>query len=159
MQGWFTVFILPPLLSWVYAHVQHLCNEPFGNWHPWGSWRRRREFVGSIDYGIRFLLWNPEVHSKFNATFNDIVFILLLCKPRGGCPMSLMSEDLVFYILNMCRHDWFADTPPKPSRIRAAAEAMLVNRRGNMGPFSRRLAAALQKGAQISRSITSAFVI
>lgn len=46
--------------------LAHLCNEPFGSWHPWGSWRRKREFVGSIKYGVRYLLWNPvkEVHTQ-----------------------------------------------------------------------------------------------
>jgi hypothetical protein len=41
--------------------MAHLCNEAFAAWHPWGSWRRRREFVGRLGYGTRYLLWNPEV--------------------------------------------------------------------------------------------------
>mmetsp|Transcript_5265 Transcript_5265/g.11720 ORF Transcript_5265/g.11720 Transcript_5265/m.11720 type:complete len:230 (+) Transcript_5265:238-927(+) len=44
--------------------LAHLCNEPFGDWHPWGSWRRRREFVGQISYGTRYLLWNPNVNQR-----------------------------------------------------------------------------------------------
>lgn len=92
--------------------LAHLCNEPFGSWHPWGSWRRNREFVGSVSYGVRYILWNPvkHVHQRFNDPFKDLVLLMLLCKPRADCPFSWLSEDCIFYILNMTRYDWVKDS-------------------------------------------------
>ena len=28
---------------------------------------------------------------------------------QDGCPISWLSNDCLFYILNMCRHDWVTD--------------------------------------------------
>ena len=36
----------------------------------------------------------------------QLVNQLLMIKPQDGCPISWLSNDCLFYILNMCRHDW-----------------------------------------------------
>ena len=39
----------------------HLAKTPFSNRGPWGSaWRDNRTFVGSLSYGVRYLLWQPD---------------------------------------------------------------------------------------------------
>ena len=77
----------------------------------WGNaWRDRREFVGQLSYGCVYKLWNPEVQStKFGCNFQSAVRTLLLCQRRWESPFSLLPDEAVFYILNMCRWDWFHD--------------------------------------------------
>mmetsp|Transcript_60324 Transcript_60324/g.82754 ORF Transcript_60324/g.82754 Transcript_60324/m.82754 type:complete len:288 (-) Transcript_60324:386-1249(-) len=84
----------------------HLCSEPFANDHPWGSWRRHRVFVGRIAYGARYLLWNPSVNQQFPPNFKDLAVMLLLVKPQDACPLSWLSNDCIFYILNMMHPNW-----------------------------------------------------
>ena len=57
-----------------------------------------------------YKLWNPEVQStKFGCNFQSAVRTLLLCQRRWESPFSLLPDEAVFYILNMCRWDWFHD--------------------------------------------------
>jgi len=52
----------------------HLSNRPFGRQGMWGfPWRDRREFVGRICYGVRYVLWNPvtEIHQRFPPGFKQ----------------------------------------------------------------------------------------
>ena len=135
--------------------LAHLCNEPFGAWHPWGSWRRKREFVGSITYGVRFMLWNPvpEVHAKFCAgargePFRDLVLLLMLAKPRADCPLSWLSEDCLYYILNMCRHDWVAASAKRRSGGRGLGLS-----RASLSSLSTRLANAASRGSRAARAL------
>jgi hypothetical protein len=69
--------------------------------------------VGRIAYGAKFQLWNPDpsTHNVFPATFKEIVHLFLFMKPQENCPLSWMSNDILFYILNMCRHDWCKPSP------------------------------------------------
>lgn len=88
-----------------------LDNEPFGLMGMWGEgWRNRREFVGRVGVGVCWKLWNPECHGEFPIRFRNAVKCLLLCASRPGCPIHYLSDAVVFYILNMCRWDWFGDT-------------------------------------------------
>ena len=41
------------------------------------------------------------VHHKYPAPFRGLVELLLFTKPQPGCPLSWMSDDVLFYILNM----------------------------------------------------------
>ena len=57
-----------------------------------------------------------------------MVRTLLAVRPDvPGCPLSLLGRDLVYYIVNMCRHDWCPPSGEILARIeaeRAQAEAM-----------------------------------
>lgn len=87
-----------------------LDNTPFGQMGMWGEgWRRRREFVGRIAVGVCWRLWNPESHHLFPPRFRATVRCLLLCASRRGSPLNCFSDMITFYILNMCRWDWFGD--------------------------------------------------
>lgn len=86
--------------------------RPFGASGMWGmGWRDRREFVGRINSGVCWRLWNPEAecHQKFPACFRDVVRCMLLCARRPESPLHYLSDMIIFYILNMCRYDWFGD--------------------------------------------------
>jgi len=86
----------------------HLSNRPFGRSGMFGfPWRDDREFVGRFTYGARYKLWNPEVHTLFPPGFRRAVRTLLLCASRPESPLHFMQNEVIFYILNMCRHDWF----------------------------------------------------
>jgi hypothetical protein len=47
--------------------MAHLNPEPFLGQSPWGGgwgngWRNNREFVGRLSYGVKWLLWTPEMY-------------------------------------------------------------------------------------------------
>lgn len=92
------------------AHVSPI---PFHDHPPWGwggsAWRDGREFVGKISYGVVYNLWNPPKNLSFGDNFRQAAKVLLLCQRSWDCHPSL-SDDCIFYILNMCRWDWFDDT-------------------------------------------------
>lgn len=90
--------------------LAHLSNRPFGKHGMWGfPWRERREFVGRVSYGVGYTLWNPsaEIHRRFPLHFRQAVLALLLCARRQESPLYWLQDEVVFYVLNMCKHDWF----------------------------------------------------
>lgn len=94
--------------------IAHLSNKPFGKHGMWGfPWRESREFVGRFFYDVCYKLWNPEVHSIFPRDFQAIVRLILLCARRSSSPLNAMQDEVLYYILNMCKYDWF--------RVRRAA--------------------------------------
>jgi hypothetical protein len=114
----------------------HVSNTPFGSIPIWGwgnAWREPREFVGRIGYGAVYKLWNPSQAHLFGNHFQTLVRTLLLCQRRWESNISRLPDDCIFYILNMCRWDWFMDTPQdmkllKQRRlIRMAASAAVDN--------------------------------
>jgi hypothetical protein len=101
------------LLS-IYSGKAHLSPTPFGQMPIWGwgnAWRDHREFVGQLQYGIVYKLWNPELHNRFGGKYQGSVQALLACQRRFESPISMLPDECLFYILNMCRWDWFQDTP------------------------------------------------
>jgi hypothetical protein len=72
------------------------------------------QFVGSLVYGVRFLLWHPEqsTAARFPTQFKLGVQTLLLCASRPECVLSQIPADLVHFILNMCPWDHFGDKAP-----------------------------------------------
>lgn len=91
----------------------HVSPELFGQNPIWGwgnAWRDRREFVGRLAYGTVYKLWNPEVQPKFGGNFQNGARSLFLCQRRWESPMSMLPDEALFYILNMCRWDWFDDS-------------------------------------------------
>jgi len=90
----------------------HLSNELFGQNPIWGwgnAWRDRRDFVGQIEYGAVYQLWNPEIHNHFGDAFRTAVITLLTARTRPESTLSVLPDECLFYILNMCRWDWFDD--------------------------------------------------
>jgi hypothetical protein len=53
----------------------HLSNRPFGTRGFWGRpWRSNREFVGRMEYGVRWRMWQPnEIHRTFPVGFQKAV--------------------------------------------------------------------------------------
>jgi hypothetical protein len=90
----------------------HVSPEVFGQEPIWGwgnAWRDRREFVGRLEYGTVYKLWNPQVQPKFGSNFQDCSRTLSLCQRRWESPFSRLPDECIYYILNMCRWDWFDD--------------------------------------------------
>mmetsp|Transcript_43843 Transcript_43843/g.105785 ORF Transcript_43843/g.105785 Transcript_43843/m.105785 type:complete len:413 (+) Transcript_43843:62-1300(+) len=90
----------------------HVSPEVFGQNPIWGwgnAWRDRREFVGRLEYGTVYKLWNPQVQPKFGGKFQDCARVLSLCQRRWESPFSMLPDECIYYILNMCRWDWFED--------------------------------------------------
>ena len=88
----------------------HLVSRPFdsrGNWG-WG-WRPKREFVGRLSYGVKYLLWKPaiKVHSKFPPAFERATTTILCCSRRRESPLSALPKEVVFFVINMCGWNWF----------------------------------------------------
>lgn len=112
----------------------HVSTTPFGNNPIWGwgnSWRDNRFFVGRLEYGAVYRLWSPLEFLKFGHGFQQAARTLFLCQRRWESPISKLPDECIFYILNMCKWDWFADTGAgmkamrKQQRKRAAAAALL----------------------------------
>jgi hypothetical protein len=131
----------------------HVSNDVFGQEPIWGwgnAWRDRREFVGRLNYGTVYKLWNPQVQPKFGRNFQDGARALFLCQRRWESPMSMLPDECIFYILNICRWDWFHDD----------ADTMLQRRRREKASLLRKEAAAQTESMEIevaaaSRSETS----
>lgn len=91
--------------------LARLNNKPFGRRSMWDTaWRDNREFVGRISYGVAYVPWNPvrELHWRFPPEFRNMVWCLLLCTRRKESPFYWLPDEVVFHMLNMCKHDWFS---------------------------------------------------
>ena len=96
----------------IHTGKAHLSPTPFGQSPIWGwgdAWRDRREFVGQLNYGVLYQLWNPERHNLFGTNFRAATESLLLLQRRYESPISMLPDACVYYVLNMCRWDWFED--------------------------------------------------
>ena len=90
----------------------HVSNEVFGQEPIWGwgnAWRDRREFVGRLHYGTVYKLWSPRLQPKFGGNFQKGARTLFLCQRRWESPLSMLSDECIFYILNMCPWHHFDD--------------------------------------------------
>lgn len=96
----------------IYPGLAHVCNKPFGQNTMWGygsPWRERREFVGRVNYGVVYKLWNPENYLTFGDKFQTMTRVLFMCQRRWESQMSRLPDECIFYILNLCRWDWADD--------------------------------------------------
>jgi hypothetical protein len=86
--------------------VAHLSPVPFGGRAPWGGrpWRVNRQFVGRIQYGTRYLLWNPEIHEQFPSRFQLCASEFLV---RHATSWQGLPGGICMYVLNMIPYDWF----------------------------------------------------
>lgn len=91
----------------------HVSSVPFGAVPLWGygsAWRDKREFVGKISYGVVYRLWNPIEYKHFGGNkFQNVVRTMFACQRRWESPLSRLPDDVIFYIMNMCRWDCFGD--------------------------------------------------
>jgi hypothetical protein len=95
----------------------HLVPRPFDSIGRWGwGWRPKREFVGRVSYGVKYFLWKPEskVHLKFPNSFEHAATTVLCCSKRMESPLSVLPDEIIFYILNMCSWDWFGSDSSTP---------------------------------------------
>jgi len=104
----------------VEAGLAHISNEAFhsvGHWGGW-AWRPNREFVGRVSHGVRYFLWKPSttVHEAFPRAFRASALTLLLCQRRTESPISVLSDDIILYILNLCGWNWFGGLDEKESQ-------------------------------------------
>jgi hypothetical protein len=67
------------------------------------------QFVGKINFGTSFALWNPCEYAKFGPKFKAMALTLFKCQRRPGCALGVLNDQCLFYILNMCRWDWADD--------------------------------------------------
>lgn len=99
----------------------HLSPEVFGETPIWGwgsAWRSHREFVGQVEYGIRYNLWQPERHLNFGRNFQQAAHTLFACQRRLESPMARLPDECIHYILNLCRWDWFDDDQQEMNSLR-----------------------------------------
>ena len=54
-------------------------------------------------------MWKPtsKVTSKFPAQYKRCALTLLASLRRDECPLSVLPNEVMFYIINMCSWDWF----------------------------------------------------
>jgi hypothetical protein len=91
----------------------HLSNQPFGQVPVWGwgnAWRDHREFVGRLEYGAVYKLWQPDLNVRYGDKFRKSAMRLLACQRRASSNVPALPDECVYYILNMCRWDWFNDS-------------------------------------------------
>lgn len=97
----------------IFPGRSHVSPEPFGARPIWGygaAWRDNREFVGRVNYGVVYKLWNPHEYKSFGSKFQGLARLLFACQRRWSSPFSALPDECIFYILNMCRWDWVADS-------------------------------------------------
>mmetsp|Transcript_20845 Transcript_20845/g.31418 ORF Transcript_20845/g.31418 Transcript_20845/m.31418 type:complete len:400 (+) Transcript_20845:296-1495(+) len=107
----------------------HVSPTAFGTTPIWGwgnAWRDQREFVGRIEYGAVYKLWNPSLALNFGSKFQSLVRTMHLCQRRWESPLSKLPDDCIFYILNMCRWDWASDTPEGMKELKKKRKQMLA---------------------------------
>lgn len=105
----------------------HVSTQAFGQEPIWGwgnAWRDRREFVGRLEYGAVYKLWNPETQPKFGGNFQVSARVLFMCQRRWESQWSLLPDECIFYILNMCRWDWFDDNSDTMRQRRKREKAL-----------------------------------
>lgn len=110
----------------------HVSNDVFGQEPIWGwgnAWRDRREFVGRLEYGTVYKLWNPQVQIKFGGKFQNSALSLFMCQRRWESPWSILPDECIFFILNMCRWDWFHDDTDSMKQRRRKEKARIAARR------------------------------
>ena len=71
------------------------------------GWRRNRQFVGRVMYGVKYLLWQPSqsIHDKFPLVFRQAVDTMLLIDYKHF-RLSMLPEHVVWYIINFLPYNW-----------------------------------------------------
>jgi len=112
--------------------VAHLSNKPFGSRGMWGRpWRQNREFVGRIEYGVRWRMWSPEVHRTFPTGFQKAVMTMVMASRRPESLLYSLQDEIILFIMNKCSWDWWGDA--SEGRTDAAAQSSGASSRA-VGP-------------------------
>ena len=77
--------------------LAHLSNRPFGKRGFWGRpWRSSREFVGRMEYGIRWRMWQPKpaIHFAFPLGFQAAVLTMIMASRRPESLMYLLQDEV-----------------------------------------------------------------
>jgi hypothetical protein len=109
----------------------HVSERVFGAIPIWGwgsAWRDNREFVGQINYGAVYKLWNPSAHLSFGENFREAAMCLIQCQRRTESPFSMLPDECVYYILNMMRWDWLNDSSDEMRRSQRQARRLAQQR-------------------------------
>ena len=112
------------------AHTSSTPFSPVGYWGGGWAWRDRRQFVGQIKYGVKFLLWQPSesIHCQFPAPFKRAVDVMLV--NISGYYFSDLPEHVVWYIINMMPYDWVcADGDHNKTYASGASAAFVLAKR------------------------------
>ena len=114
--------------------MAHLNERPFYNANPWGhgygnGFRANREFVGRFSYGVKWLLWNPEVQKSFPPIFREVAGIFITAGYRQSSVVHMLPQEIVLYIINMCTWNHFGGMP-------LPVKAPVVDRRDRIPPQS-----------------------
>ena len=87
----------------------------FGTTIVW-SWKEAQKshqsFFGQIDYDAVHLLWSPTTRHHFGPNFHAMINALLSCQQQFTNPISILPNDILYYILSMCPWDWVNDKIP-----------------------------------------------
>ena len=112
--------------------LAHLSNKPFGKRGFWGRpWRMNREFVGRVQYGVRWKMWSPDNHLGFPLGFRRAVTTMMMGSRRPESLLYLLQDEIVLFIMNKCWWSWWGenlhdeslDAAPSSSARRADARA------------------------------------
>ena len=74
----------------------HLSNKPFGARGMWGRpWRTHREFVGRMEYGVRWKMWQPApaLHRAFPCGFQKAVLTMMCASRRPESLVYLLQDE------------------------------------------------------------------
>jgi hypothetical protein len=104
----------------IHSGMAHLNPTPFLSESPWGEngwgrsspgWRNGREFVGKVNYGVRWLLWDPVVNGRFPKVFQHVAYNFITSGYRSSTVVAALPQELVLFILNFCDWDHFGTDP------------------------------------------------
>ena len=114
----------------------HLSNRPFGTRGFWGRpWRANREFVGRVEYGVRWKMWQPnDTHRTFPVGFQKSVMTMIMASRRTESLMYLLQDEIVWFIMNKCSWDWWGTETPAALAASAAATASASRDGDEAGP-------------------------
>mmetsp|Transcript_21565 Transcript_21565/g.31899 ORF Transcript_21565/g.31899 Transcript_21565/m.31899 type:complete len:304 (+) Transcript_21565:37-948(+) len=93
----------------IHAGRAHFSTRPFGSINIWGyhgAWRDDCAFVGQLRYCVTYISWKPNIHIHFGYAYAQMVLTLLMCRRRSKSPISLLSDDNLYLILQMCGFNW-----------------------------------------------------
>ena len=97
---------------YISSAIAHTSCVPFSEHGYWGggwAWRDRRQFVGEINYGVKFLLWQPSdsINARFPLVFQTGVQTML--QNVQDFRFARLPEHVVWYIINMLPFDWIVE--------------------------------------------------
>ena len=102
----------------IHPGIAHTSQVPFSANQAWGAaWRERREFVGSVRFGTKLVMWTPDAHFMFPPSYRRAVFTVLAAqrRPESG-KLGRVPAAVIYKVFNMCRWDWFPEAVESAQR-------------------------------------------